>query len=112
MEGEAPPLADLRAVLYEWRQLEGNVGWQRLREYARAQVARRVGEILHGETTELVDLVRRENVRGECAGIELFIAMPEVEIARLEHEISVRAERTIEMENDDDTENPDESPAP
>lgn len=88
-DNSVSPLEALRGQLYEFTSLKEHAGWKRLLEYARAQISFRSTSVIRSPRSGLDDLVANEYPRGELAGIELFCAIPDVEIARLKEEIEM-----------------------
>jgi hypothetical protein len=82
---EDPPLRVLQEQLYEWRNLLQSNGWKQLVGFAKTQVDQRVHNLVLNAETEGTKL---HYARGECAGIQLFSQIPQIEIDRLEAEIA------------------------
>lgn len=60
----------------EFQELSKSPGWERLVEYAEKQMEHRdVG--LHAQAEGLDSCIRDEFVKGEIAGIRLFLKIPE-----------------------------------
>lgn len=92
-------LQDLRAQLHEWQALKNCIGWRRLADVLTAQKNFRVGNILRKPTEQLVDLAIREYERGEAASFDMAIELPNVEISRLQDEITLWSSRITTEEN-------------
>jgi len=91
VEERSPTLEDLRGLLYEWQTLQKSPGYLRMQQYAKDQVDRRVRELILEPGEAGVTFAR-----GECAGIWLFARMADIEIERLQHEITQQAEKEEE----------------
>lgn len=98
MEEKDPSLTELQEQLSSWRALVKTAGWSTLERYAKAQKDHRLGPLIRGRSEQIIDLVNREYDRGEIAGIEFFMNIPSIEIARLEEEI----DKLAKLEENDD----------
>ncbi len=94
-EVREPTAADLRELQFEWKGLVAHKGWHRLVDAIEGQIDRRVGQLIRQ-----ADLPERDFMRGEAGGMDFMKNLPDVEIARLEEEITERArfEELVEEE--------------
>lgn len=82
-------------MLSDLRDLAKSRGWARLNSIAEAQVKTRTANALAAGHSD-----EKEFQKGEIAGINLFMKLPEMAIASLEEQIKESEERN-EAETDD-----------
>lgn len=76
----------LRKTQQEFQELVKSLGWAQLVEYAEKQMEHReVG--LHSQSQGLDDCITNEFVKGEIAGIRLFVNIPAVVIEDFESQL-------------------------
>ena len=68
---------EILSLLGQFRSLVKSRGWEQLVEYGNAQVAFRTNELILNPSTSLADLANQEYLKGEIAGIRLFLSMPD-----------------------------------
>ena len=70
--------------MHDLRGLVKSRGWAHLGELLKAQVHNRVQSVVRSPLATLDEAVGKEFMKGEISGIELFQAIPDIEISELE----------------------------
>lgn len=80
-------MEELRKTQREFQELLKSQGWEQLVEYAEKQMEHR-GVGLQGQATGLDQCISNEFVKGEIAGIRLFLHIPTAVIEDFESQLN------------------------
>lgn len=97
-------LEALRAQLSKWNAFKEQPVWLELSQLVDAQLGNRERDSRRSQDFSIQAIVKREYARGECAGLELFKHIPDIETTRLQGEIEILVDKLSEMKEDDDYE--------
>ena len=77
-------LEQARETITRFRNLGKSPEWEQLVEYANGQIERRRNELELKPLREIGEVLFEQYLKGEIAGVRLFLAMPEIILSEAE----------------------------
>ena len=85
-------LREAQEALSNFRSLVESVGWQKMKQIADGQLKLRMPSAI-GKMESLLEVPKKEFEKGEIAGIDLFMRLPEIAIEGLINDINELEEK-------------------